>query len=214
MLQRADALSMRLLAMMGDLLTISRLEGGGAAAALKNQQPGSLSDLLAGVRATITAQSQQQQVTLSVSCPAGLTACLDAALVQRMLENLAANALRYTHAGDRLELYAGLETTAAGQSLVLAVCNSGPPVPAAIQGKLFNKGVSSADHRHNVGLGLYFCRKVAEAHGGVIGLEERPGWNVSFVARLPLLTEEQAAAPQGTQAVWQASTSSAKLQVH
>jgi signal transduction histidine kinase len=197
LLERADGLSMRLLGMMGDLLTISRLEGGGAAP--ESQQLSSLSDLLGGVRATITAQAKQQQVALSVSCPAGLAACLDAALVQRMLENLASNGLRYTHAGDRLELYAGQETTAQGQTLILAVCNSGPAIPAAIQGRLFNKGVSSADHRHNVGLGLYFCRKVAEAHGGAIGLEDRPGWNVSFVARLPLRAEEQAVAQQGTQ---------------
>ena len=38
----------------------------------------------------------------------------------------------------------------------------------------------------NAGLGLYFCRLVAEAHGGSIAIEDAPGWNVSFVLKLPL----------------------------
>jgi signal transduction histidine kinase len=147
-------------------------------------------DLLGASRVTLAAQAAQQRVSLSVQGAPGLAVRVDPGTVQRMLENLGANALRYTRQGDKVSLEASVE---AGQ-LVLAVCNSGPPVPLSIRGRLFNKGVSSVENRHNAGLGLYFCRLVAEAHGGAIALEDRPGWSVAFVARLPVLEGPDGAA--------------------
>lgn len=191
LLDSASRLSQRLVQMMGDLLTISRLESAGQP--LKTQ-PADVAALLESVRGTLSGQARQQGVLLEVRAPAQLGALLDAGLLQRTLENLGSNALRYLKADDRLELSAGVEAGA----LVVAVCNSGPPVPPQIRARLFEKGTSSNDSRHNVGLGLYFCRMVAEAHGGAIALEDRgPPWNVAFVTRIPLreVRAETAAAP-------------------
>jgi signal transduction histidine kinase len=48
----------------------------------------------------------------------------------------------------------------------------------------FGRGVS-ADHYGGLGLGLYACRQIVEAHGGSIGVESRLGQGATFTVELP-----------------------------
>ena len=75
-----------------------------------------------------------------------------------------------------------------GAELLLAVRNTGEPVPAEARARLFQKGVvrRGSRQRNNLGLGLYLCRLVAVAHDGSVALREETGWATSFVARLPV----------------------------
>jgi signal transduction histidine kinase len=162
--------------MIGQLLVISRLEGGaGAALAQTALQP-----LVESVAAGVGPALARGGVRLEISVAEGLSFQLDAELVRRLLENLLMNASRHVGSGDRIELRA--ERTGAG--LLLAVRNSGPPLPAALRERLFEK-YQAGGERQGAGLGLYLCRLVAEAHRGALALRERAGWNVSFEAELP-----------------------------
>jgi signal transduction histidine kinase len=94
------------------------------------------------------------------------------------------NALDFVRPGGKIEVAACQE----GAELVLAVRNTGEPVPTQARARLFQKGAVQRGSRqkHNLGLGLYLCRLVAVAHDGSISLRDEPGWATAFVARLPV----------------------------
>jgi signal transduction histidine kinase len=132
-------------------------------------------------RATVEARS----LDLSLEVEPDLRARLDVDLCGRMLENLLDNAVRYARREGRVVVRAHLE----GGALVLQVGNDGQPVPESERDNMFERyyriEARRAGARANRGLGLYFCRLVAEAHGGTIELTETAELPALFVVRLP-----------------------------
>jgi len=169
----------RLLNMIESLLAIARLERGAVTA---QREETDVLPLLQAVVNSQTPRAQAQGTLLGAQGEPGLRAAFDRDLMQRMLENLVTNALAHTKESDRVELTTSIE----GGDLVIAVRNSGPGIPDEVRNNLFERFVTSAKPgRGNVGLGLYFCRLVAEAHQGTIKVEDAAGWSVSFVIRVP-----------------------------
>jgi len=128
----------------------------------------------------VNASSITRGVTFVVDCEADIEARFDVALVERILHNLVGNAARYCNQGGKL-LLAAKRWNDIG-SIELAVANTGPQVPENIRGNLFGKYVRGGGGKR--GMGLYFCRLVAEAHGGRIDYEVAP-FGPNFVVRLP-----------------------------
>jgi signal transduction histidine kinase len=58
-------------------------------------------------------------------------------------------------------------------------------IPESERARVFDRFHSSGPRAGSAGLGLYFCRRAIEAHGGTIEVTERGGWPVAFVLRLP-----------------------------
>ena len=171
----------RLQAMVGDLLAIARLERG-----VLNSAPETvdLSALLVSLANAYAASARNAGAQIATKVEPGLSAMLHREMIHRFFDNLVLNALDFVRPGGRIEVAASQE----GAELVLAVRNTGEPVPADARARLFQKGVVRRGFRqkHNLGLGLYLCRLVAVAHDGSIGLREEAGWATSFVARLPV----------------------------
>ena len=91
-------------------------------------------------------------------------AAFDPQHLGRAIDNLLDNAVRHAPQGGRVVLGAAVESTAAGQRLVLQVDDDGPGVPEALQARLFEPfATGRAD---GTGLGLALAREVALAHGG------------------------------------------------
>lgn len=108
----------------------------------------------------------------------------DAALLRRVLENLLDNSLRHTPPDGRL----GVAVSTDGSNVRIAISNSGPPVLPSERKSIFEKfsrGTAPGSRPGAIGLGLYFCRRVVEAHGGEIHVEHTPAWPTSFVIGLP-----------------------------
>jgi len=169
----------RLLDMIESLLAIARLERGAVSAKREDTE---LLPLLQAIVNGHAPRAQAQNVLLGAQAEPGLSAAFDRDLMHRLLENLVTNALSHTKDGDRIELAASVDKG----ELLLAVRNSGPPIPDDVKSNLFERFVTSAKPgKGNVGLGLYFCRLVAEAHQGSIKVVNEPGWSVSFVVRTP-----------------------------
>jgi signal transduction histidine kinase len=78
---------------------------------------------------------------------------------------------------------------------VLEVGDDGPGVPANLREEIFKPFRSSKDY--GTGIGLAFCRKVVESHGGNIGLVPRPGDGACFRVTLPPTAAAGPAAPSG-----------------
>lgn len=181
-LDLALATTNRLSSMIDDLLTVAKLEEGALSA---DRQPTVLRELLDQVARTAAPVAARKQTRLEIDCDAALTASLDVRLLQRLLDNLVSNAQRFTKAGGVVQLEARVDAP----SLVIGVHNDGPPIPVSERPRLFDKFQqvdAKRDRRSGFGLGLYLCRIVAEAHGGSIAIEDTPGWNCSFVLRVPL----------------------------
>lgn len=173
----------RLLGMFGDLLALARLEKGALAVQLRATR---IPELLAEVAQPHAAYCGALRIELSTGADPDLSAEIDAQLVHRALENLVSNALSKVVSGARVRLEARSEDG----RVALAVRNTGSEIPVEVRPRLFEKFASDGRGRDHAGLGLYFCRLVAEAHKGTIGLEESPEWPISFVLRLPATVSE------------------------
>jgi dedicated sortase system histidine kinase len=107
-------------------------------------------------------------------------------LIAQALDKLFDNALSFTPADGWLRL--SLRPVDGGAEIELA--NQGPPLPAAMQGRLFDSLVSLRDKATpgdapHLGLGLYVVRLVAERHGGVASARNlEDGSGVAFSLRL------------------------------
>ena len=126
------------------------------------------------------------QTTLEINAAPDLPPVLaDREAVERVLQNLMDNALKFT------PLEKGLIRVNARQEgswLRVEVYNSGPPIPSNIMSRLFQKFNTTEYRGQGYGLGLAFCRLAVEAHGGKIWAENRSAGGVSFYFTLPIQT--------------------------
>jgi signal transduction histidine kinase len=172
----------RLLSMVHDLVSIARLEKGTLQTRLR---PLGLRELFEPLVKAHAAEARRKGASLRLASLEPLTLPLDGELLQRAVENMLTNALTVVGAGDQIEL--GAERRAG--ELLLIVRNTGPRVPDEVRPRLFERSASTGKGRANAGLGLYFCRLVARAHGGEATLLDERGWSATFALRLPLAAD-------------------------
>jgi signal transduction histidine kinase len=107
---------------------------------------------------------------------------VDAELITRVVENLLDNAIRYTPDAGVVSV----ASTAGDRGCELRIGNSGPAVPPEARTRIFEKfGQAEGGPQMNLGLGLYFCRLVVEAHGGRLLLEDNEDLPTVFSIVLP-----------------------------
>ena len=73
-------------------------------------------------------------------------------------------------------------------ALPIPVRSNFPPIPTDVRERLFEKmvrGASPGSRPGSFGLGLYFCRRAVEAHGGRIWIGDRNDWPASFLMSFP-----------------------------
>lgn len=109
--------------------------------------------------------------------PPDLTAHVDRAQVERIVENLVVNAVRHTPKGSTIEVSA----TSSTNGILLQVDDDGPGVPSEQREQIFepfrrSEGVSAP----GTGIGLSLVARFAELHGGRAWVEDRPGGGASF----------------------------------
>jgi two-component system OmpR family sensor kinase len=99
-------------------------------------------------------------------------------LTQAMLQ-LAQNAVQHTSVPDHIEIGSALD----GDTVRFWVRDGGPGIPAADQQRIFDRFARGSSERasEGAGLGLSIVRAIAEAHGGTVGVESRPGAGATFM---------------------------------
>lgn len=130
----------------------------------------------------VNTSSIRKGVAYEIDCDTALAGRFDVGLVERVLHNLFGNAMRYCSIPGKILLTGRRWHPREDGSVEIMVANTGPQVPENIRANLFEKYVQGKGGKR--GMGLYFCRLVADAHGGRIEYEARadgPG----FVLRLP-----------------------------
>ncbi len=142
-----------------------------------------LCDLVAVVRGEadfLRAELEETGVTLRETYAAPAWTTLDAAQIGRALRNLLLNAAQAMPDGGRLSLSV---QAAPNDAFELAVSDTGPGVPEAIQARLWEPFFTTK--ARGTGLGLAQVKQVVEAHDGAIHVEDAPGGGARFVLRLP-----------------------------
>jgi two-component system sensor histidine kinase KdpD len=106
----------------------------------------------------------------------------DPGLLERVLANLVANAVRYSPP-DRPPLVTG---SALADRVELRVIDRGPGIPAEAHDRVFApfQRLGDTDNTTGVGLGLALSRGLAEAMGGSLSPEETPGGGLTMVVSL------------------------------
>ncbi len=106
-------------------------------------------------------------------------------LAERLVANLVDNALRHNEPGGRVEV----GTRTADGRAILSVANTGPEVPAAAIGRLFEPfqrlAADRTNHRQGQGLGLSIVRAVADTHGASVATWPRPGGGLLIEVAFP-----------------------------
>lgn len=108
----------------------------------------------------------------------------DAAKLERLLDNLVSNAVKFSPDGG----YVHVSVTDDGRAAEIRVRDDGPGLPAEQLEQIFapfHRAPGAADVP-GVGLGLTIVRQITERHGGRVHVESTPGAGATFVVRLPL----------------------------
>jgi PAS domain S-box-containing protein len=175
----------RLLLLVEDLLTLSRIE---AATFNLVEHPVPMNPLLDGVARTVEplAAAKAQRFTVDVAADCG-TVLGDAPQLERVVLNLLSNAVKFTPPEGTITLRAARDA----DELVIAVADTGIGIPEAEQGRLFERFFRSTTARdqaiQGTGLGLSIVRNIVEQHGGSIAAESGEGAGTTMTIHLPLL---------------------------
>ena len=182
-LQRIELETERMNQMIGQLLSLARLEGDAGELA---RIPFDLSALLERLvqDADFEARTRECRVTLTCDQTLIFTGAED--LLAQALENVIRNAVTYTAAGS--EVLVGLKEEPGW--VQLQVCDQGPGVPEEALKKLFEPffRVAAARERSSggTGIGLAIAERAVRCHGGSILAANRPAGGLEVCIRLPL----------------------------
>jgi two-component system OmpR family sensor kinase len=181
-LERIEREGVRMDKLVGELLTLSRLE---ASAALPAQEDISLMELVDGIVADARFEAEQQNRHIEVSGTALVTLRCAPDLLWRAIENVVRNAIK--HSPDSGTVTIGLD--AEHDRLRISVCDRGPGVAEDELAAIFQPFFRSNAAPNNVdghGLGLAIAQRVVDAHAGSISASNRDGGGLCVVIALPL----------------------------
>jgi PAS domain S-box-containing protein len=177
----------RLVALVNDLLDISRIEAGKIDLEVK---PFAIEEVIQDVVAVHRKQIDSRGLSLTVSLPPRLPwVKADKARITQVLNNLISNAYKYTFSG-------GITVSAIpdGEYLEVTVSDTGVGISKEDLKKLFTKffRVKNPATRETsgTGLGLAITKSIIEKHEGEIWVESRPGKGSAFHFTLPLVEPE------------------------
>jgi two-component system, OmpR family, phosphate regulon sensor histidine kinase PhoR len=185
-LEVMDKHGKRILRIVEDMLTISRLEGD---TARLNKEPFDVKACVEGVLDQLTPLVEQRQPHIDLRFPAqGGVLEGDRFYWDQIFTNLIENALKEN-------ARPGLKLTVSGEwrtgQCVLKVSDNGIGIPVHDVPFVFKRFFRGAKHHSQgevkgTGLGLSIVRRAVEAHGGTIELQSTPGVETAFTIRIPI----------------------------
>lgn len=179
-LARARTSTEQLLAMVNAILDISRLESDRVELAYNTVTFESILNPVLDLQMPLALENQLQ---VNTEIPSDLPLVrVDAALVERVLQNLLGNAIKFTPMGGVVQV----QVEPHDDHLLIAISDSGAGIPKAIHGRLFQKFSTGNHAKRGSGLGLVFCKMAIEAHQQRIWLAETSPAGTTFKFTLPL----------------------------
>jgi PAS domain S-box-containing protein len=183
-LTRIDSNSRHLLALINDILDITRIEAGRMPL---NATSFGIKELFDEVQAELEPIIKRSNLAVSTKVRGAVpTVRSDRQKVKQIVLNLLSNALKFTPAGS-VTMTASYDGRA--KQVAIAVRDTGVGIPPEDQAKVFEdfRQLDSSPARGygGTGLGLSICRRLANILGGTIELESTAGNGSTFTLRLP-----------------------------
>lgn len=183
-LERIERESVRMDKLVGELLTLSRLEAGPA---LPAKEDIAVMDLIEEVAGDASFEAQQCQRCVAVRGQALAQVMVRGApdLLWRALENVVRNAIKHSPSGGTITI----DVAATRDRVSIQVSDNGPGVRADDLSAIFEPFFRSNAASNNVdghGLGLAIAQRVMSAHGGTISAANRPEGGLCVTMTLPV----------------------------
>ena len=186
-LETARACAGSLLALLNDILDLSKIEAGKMSL---EKIPLDVRALVAECLKSHQPKAAENRVNIHYDVSAGVPEEImgDPLRIRQILWNLIGNAVKFTKGGDVCVRVERRESVAGAGILELTVQDTGPGIPAdkliSIFDK-FNQGDASVSRKYGgTGLGLAITKKLVEMHGGELRVESEPGRGSTFIATL------------------------------
>jgi heavy metal sensor kinase len=175
----------RMSEMVENLLTLARADEGRARLAVATCD---LRELASEASETAGILGEAPGIAVRTEVPdTPVEVAVDRSRIRQLLLNLVTNAIKYTPAGGKVSI--GLVDQ--GDTVALIVGDNGIGIPAADLPHIFDRfyradpARSRTGERPGAGLGLAITKWIAEAHGGTITVQSRPGRGTAFTVTLP-----------------------------
>jgi signal transduction histidine kinase/putative methionine-R-sulfoxide reductase with GAF domain len=188
-LERLQSNGRHLLGLINDVLDLSKIEAGQLTLSLDDY---SLSDVVHGVVSVVEPLAAEKRLAFKAEVAPNLPPGRgDGRRLSQVLLNLVGNAIKFTDKGE-----VAIRASAANGAFTVAVCDTGPGIPAVDQAKIFEEfqqaDSSITRKKGGTGLGLSIAKRIIEMHGGRIWVESEPGKGSTFYFTLPVRVEAQA----------------------
>ena len=182
-LERIERESVRMDKLVGELLTLSRLEVGALSAAQEEISMAELLDQIVG-DAAYEAASQQRSVVMHGEADMIVSGHAD--LLARAIENVVRNAIKHSPEGGEVQI----DVQPQAHQLRIRVLDSGPGVADADLADIFRPFFrSSSACAEGHGLGLAIAQQVVLAHSGTIHATNRPEGGLCVELTLPTVQQ-------------------------
>lgn len=183
-LTEAFGSSERMVQLIGDFLSISRLQTGKF---VINRQATDLAQLVKDEVAFLKTMSKQRHVKIAVDIDKDIPQpMVDGEKLRQVMMNMIENALYYSKPDTTIKV----KLTRDDDDVVFTVKDTGIGVPDAEKANLFSKFFRGSNARKKrpdgTGIGLFLARKVVLAHGGQMVFESKESKGSTFGFRLPV----------------------------
>ncbi len=171
----------RILAMINDLLDLTRIEQGRVKLDL---QPIPAAELVAGAAARMQNRAEDASITLETEGDGeSLVVMVDRDRIEHVFDNLIVNAIQHTPRGGSIRI--GLEPM--GDTVRFHVQDTGKGIAEEHLPRIFEKfyRIPGNAQAGGAGLGLAIVREILTAHGGEIDVKSKPGKGTTFSFTLP-----------------------------
>ncbi len=183
MLDAIDRNSKRLIDLIENILTASRIESGNLELSKTRTH---ITPILMRTAETVMPQVNSKHIDLKITVSERLPDLeIDARLIERVLLNVMSNAIKFTPDGGTISIIAHKES----KSVAVSISDSGAGIAPEELEKLFTKFYRTAAARDNAvqgtGLGLVIVKAIIEKHGGSVALTSKVGEGTTFKILLP-----------------------------
>jgi signal transduction histidine kinase len=171
----------RLKKLVTELFEISKLENNQVKL---NLEPFSISELISDIVNKYRIISQKKGISLNVFIPKDIPRIeADILLIDRVLQNLIDNAIKFCHENDYINIEIHLES---GGMVEVSIVDSGEGISADELPNIFERYYKGKKYSESAGLGLAIVKKIIDLHKTYIHVESLPGKGTSFSFQLPV----------------------------
>lgn len=168
--------------LIDNLLESSRIEAGMFAL---RRQPVAMEELILDALAIARPLLDRRGQSVSITEPATLEpVTVDRGRMTQAMVNLLSNASKYSPIGRPIDLWVEQRAGA----VRVGVADRGPGIPPEQRDNVYRRFVrldEVGQEQQGMGLGLYLVKKIVEAHGGTVGVDDRAGGGAVFWLELP-----------------------------